>query len=565
MNEWINKLKAGLERNDRSSKQWNALFFPDYKAHAFFWAVLKNESAIDRFIQFLAEKRSGIDESYSSAFLIITLIFRSFFQINHEYVGPLISNPQNKELASNFKQLSIKMNISRSHLNVMKRFLAEIKDDFIRFMIHFEEDYIAIQQEEVPQYYRAISVQRQAELVPGADRILELVPWLRYFPWAIYEWAENYSPILMHKLFTWSRLQKLDGCKEIRNALHTEISHSNEGFIYQGQLLGFVNHLPERSTLYDFFKALDRFVVKDAIAYCAQQLIRHNNTEALMLTLDSTSLKALVDDPDLSEGTTARRTKKRTHKLQIICDGLGCPLGMNRCQGELNDQLGFQYAKRPFLKLKEMAQAEGRRIKWIVIDAGFASLENLNWIRDKMEAKPIPWPKNNRSPEMQQLVSRLEDLRQVFRQIKQEGGDFSPAGLLKDRRYCQQIQAIETYCRQLLTSELPYCQAIAEYLLEIGIHQWYTIYRRRATIEGTIGILKTAYSLLRRSKDQAVPVKGKKNVFKHAALVINAMQINALYRILMLHEHTGQLKPSLAFGLTTLSLDSGSVSVVNGR
>jgi len=326
MKDWSEKLRVRLEAEDRGTKQWSEFFFPDYKAHAFFQAILQNEPAIDHFIQFLIEQRTAVKEPYSGAFLVIVMIFRSFFQINHEYVGKIIGNPQNEILYAQFKRLSNKINISCSHLNVIKRLFGEIKDEFIRFMIKFEEDYISIQQQEVPAYYRAASLQKQEELIPSADRILELVPWLRYFPWAIYEWEDNYSPILMHKLFTWSRLLKLDGCMEIRNALHTEISHSNTGFIYQGQLLGFVKNFPEKSKLYSFFKAMNQFILKDAIASGAQLLIRYNNTEALILTLDSTSIKAQLDDSDLSLGRTKRRTKKRTHKLHIIGDGLGCPL-----------------------------------------------------------------------------------------------------------------------------------------------------------------------------------------------------------------------------------------------
>jgi hypothetical protein len=563
MKEWSKKLKAGFETEGQGTKQWSEFFFPDYKAHAFFGAVLQNEPTIDHFVQFLTEKRTAVGEPYSGVFLVIVQIFRSFFQINHDYVGDIISNSQNEILYAQFKRLSTKTNISRSHLNVIKQLFGEIKDEFIRFMIKFEEDYITIQQQEVPAYYRAASLQKQEELIPGADRILELVPWLRYFPWAIYEWEDNYSPILMYKLFTWSRLLKLDGCTEIRNALHTEISHSNTGFIYQGQLLGFVKNFPEKSKLYTFFKALDQFILKDTIAYCARLLIRYNNTEALILTLDSTSIKAQLDDPDLSLGRTNRRTKKRTHKLHIIGDGLGCPLYLHRSQGELNDQIAFEFYKRPLLDLKSAAQAENREVKWVALDAGFASLDNLKWIREILGAKPIPWPKNNRSREMQHLVSLLEGLRKVFRQIKKDHGDSTPEGLLKDPSYRHQIGAIEDYCKQILHSKSAYCQAVGEYLLEVGIHEWFTVYRRRATIEGTFGILKTSYSLLRRSKDQAVPVKGKKNVFIHSALVVNAMQLNALYRILMLQENIGQLKPSLAFGLTSLYLDMGGDSVLD--
>ncbi|MHA1271721.1 MAG: hypothetical protein ACTSPY_18175, partial [Candidatus Helarchaeota archaeon] len=57
----------------------------------------------------------------------------------------------------------------------------------------------------------------RSELVPGSEKILELVPWHTYFPDSIFEWSDYYSPILMYKVFVWSRLEKIDGCLRIRN------------------------------------------------------------------------------------------------------------------------------------------------------------------------------------------------------------------------------------------------------------------------------------------------------------------------------------------------------------
>ncbi|MHA1253218.1 MAG: hypothetical protein ACTSRP_24775 [Candidatus Helarchaeota archaeon] len=56
-----------------------------------------------------------------------------------------------------------------------------------------------------------MKVQIGSELVPGHEKILELMPWRFYFKDQIFEWDGYYSPILMYKVLVWSRLRKVDG------------------------------------------------------------------------------------------------------------------------------------------------------------------------------------------------------------------------------------------------------------------------------------------------------------------------------------------------------------------
>ncbi|MHA1268916.1 MAG: hypothetical protein ACTSPY_03945, partial [Candidatus Helarchaeota archaeon] len=122
--------------------------------------------------------------------------------------------------------------------------------------------------------------------------------------------------------------------------------------------------------------------------------------------------------------------------------------------------------------------------------------------------------------------------------------DTSPAKMVKDKVYCNIIRAIESICTELKKSGSEYARLIAGLLLEIGVHKWFTIYRRRTTVEGTFGIMKSSYNLLKRTTSQSLPITGEENIKKHVSLVIIAMQINAIYRYLMLQKETGILKPS---------------------
>ena len=221
----------------------------------------------------------------------------------------------------------------------------------------------------------------------------------------------------------------------------------------------------------------------------------------------------------------------------------------------MNDMKGFELYKENLIRLKEIAEEEGISIIGVVIDAGFASKKIVSWIKEELGVTPVPWPRNPRSGELKWLIHWLNNLRKRLKRMIKLKRDTSPNKLLKDKVYCNIIRAIETICNELKNSEYEYTRFIAELLLEIGVHKWFSIYRRRATIEGTFGIWKSSYYLLKRTPEQSLPVVGSENIKKHVALVVIAMQINALYRYLMVQSDTGILKPSLAFTIKEVEVD----------
>ena len=537
------------------NKIYDKYYIPDFKIFAFFEALEQNVLKLEKFTNYLSKERNGVNGHYSDEFLVVALIFRSFFQISTGNIGKVISADENPDLLKIFKSLSIKTEVSCDHLNRIKRLFLPIKDEFERFILDLEEKYILILQRSMPDYYRSFRVKSGSELIPGAEKILDLVPWHKYFPDSIFEWDEYYSPLLMYKTLVWSRLKKIDGCIQIRNALHEEIELTDGHFRRFGQNLGFMDTIPEKSKLYDFFKNLENSVIDKTIETHARILIKRNTAEPLILTADSTSAKGQNDDPGFSDDVQEKSNRKKTHKIHAVCDGIGIPLLIHRTQGEMNDMIGFNLYKSELLKLKTIADEEHRKVIGLALDAGFASTENITWIKQNLKIEPVVWPRNQHGGELEMLLHWLENLRKRFRRLKKLKRNTSPDALLKDKVYCNIIKAIEWICTELQASEYDYAKFIANYLLKIGIHKWFTMYRRRSTIEGTFGIMKSSYHLLKRTPSQSLPVTGAENVEKHTALVIIAMQINALYRYLMLQKDSGILKPTLAFTLKELEVD----------
>ena len=555
MTEKFKNLFKKIEDLENKNKIYDKFYIPEFKIFAFFKAIQQNIAELEKFKNYLSKGRDGVNGHYSDEFLVVALIFRSFFQISTVNVGKVISADENQSLSKAFKLLSTKTDVSCDHLNKIKRLFLPIKNEFERFILDLEEKYISILQRSMPDYYRSVRVKSGGELVPSAEKILDLVPWHKYFPDSIFEWDEYYSPILMYKTLVWSRLKKIDGCIQIRNALREEIESKNGHFRRFGQNLGFIDSIPEKSKLYDFFKNLKNSVLDKTIETHARILIRRNTAEPLILTADSSSAKGQNDDPGFSDDVQENSNRKKTHKIHAVCDGIGIPLLIHRTQGEMNDMIGFNLYKPELLRLKEIADEENRKVIALALDAGFASTENITWIKQNLKVEPIVWPRNPRGGELKMLLHWLENLRKRFRRLKKLKRNTSPDALLKDKVYCNIIKAIEWICTELQASEYDYAKFIANYLLEIGIHKWFTLYRRRSTIEGTFGIMKSSYHLLKRTPSQSLPVTGAENVEKHAALVIIAMQINALYRYLMLQKDSGILKPTLAFTLKELEVD----------
>lgn len=544
----IIKMKQG-------KKVFDKYYIPEYKIIAFFKAIEKNKDIVEPLVQFLAEARSEIDNLYTSEFLVILLIFRSFFQISTKYLGDVISAPENPILKQFFKSLTIKIQVSCDHLNTTKRLLLPIKEEFINTILKIEEDYSIIQQDSLPGYYREMRTRIRSELIPGAEKILELVPWHTYFQDSIFEWDDYYSPILMYKVFIWSRLEKIDGCIRMRNKIHGEIEYSSGHFHKMGQNIGFIKNIPGKTKLYTFFDQLQGNITYQTIENQARLLMKRNDAAHLILTIDSSTMKAQENDPGLSLDVKENSNRKKTHKIHAVCDGIGIPLQIHRTQGETNDMKGFDTYKPELIRLKKIADEENIPIIGVVIDAGYASTEILNWIEQELKVTPFPWPRNPRGGELQWLIHWLENLRKRLRRLTKLKRDTSPGEMLKDKVYCDIIEAIKTICNDLKSSKSDYARLISRIFLEIGIHDWFTIYRRRATIEGTFGIMKSSYHLLRRTPSQSLPIKGKENVNRHVSLVIIAMQINSLYRYLMLQKDTGILRPSLAFTLKELEID----------
>ena len=539
----------------QQKKVFEAFYFPNYKITAFFEALSRHEAQLDQFGQLLKIARNGIDGHYSEDFLVVALTFHVFFQISAKNVGKVIAAPENPTLSRAFRHLSAKLEISCTHLNRIKKILEPHKTAFSQFILQLEQDYVAIQQQRLPDYYRAKQLELGSDLIPGADKILELVPWHQYFPESIFDGNDYYSPMLLYKTFVWSRLLKLDGCLQIRNALHEELDVTNQHYRKLGQHLGFIDTIPGKSTLYEFFYQLKEEILFQTIETHARFLIRRNTAEPLILTVDSSALRGKEHDPGFSPGTTERSTRKKTHKIHAVCDGVGIPLLIHRTQGELHDTQGFEQYKEGLQRLKKIAEEEGRSVLGLALDAGFASTEILTWIEQDLHITPFPWPKTHRGKAIQAFIHSLENLRKRFRELKQLKCDVSPDALLQDKDYKVRLQESQALCEKLLQSEAPYDRLIANFFLKIGIHEWFTVYRRRGTIEGTFGILKTCYALLKRTPNQPLPVIGKEHIQKHVGFVILAMQITALYRYLMLQKDTGLLKPSLAFSLKELELD----------
>jgi len=137
---------------ESSKKVFDKYYIPKYKIIVFLTALRRNKRLIENLVQFLENERSSIDNFYTEEFLIILLIFRSFFQINTNFLKKVITAPENQLLNRFFKALTPSINVSRDHLNKIKRLLIPIKEEFVNCILKLEEDYIKVQHESLSHY-----------------------------------------------------------------------------------------------------------------------------------------------------------------------------------------------------------------------------------------------------------------------------------------------------------------------------------------------------------------------------------------------------------------------------
>ncbi|MHA1253217.1 MAG: transposase [Candidatus Helarchaeota archaeon] len=81
--------------------------------------------------------------------------------------------------------------------------------------------------------------------------------------------------------------------------------------------------------------------------------MKRNDAVYIILTIDSSSLKARKKDSNISEDTKENSIRKKTHKIHAVCDRLGISLQIHRTQGEMNDLRGFELYKENLIRLKK--------------------------------------------------------------------------------------------------------------------------------------------------------------------------------------------------------------------
>ncbi|MHA1380504.1 MAG: hypothetical protein ACTSRG_19230 [Candidatus Helarchaeota archaeon] len=265
-----------------------------------------------------------------------------------------------------------------------------------------------------------------------------------------------------------------------------------------------------------------------------EELIRIGYADISMLLIDSSEIFGRRDDVDLPAINRDSATHKMTYRIQIICDPNQIPLIAFTRLGNEVDVTGFMSVMDGLLYIKEVAEGNGKKIEYILINAGYFSRENLNAISNSIGARPIFNINPRRDRHLKVLRNLLEKCSKKYYEKLHDTSLSIPEQIkLLTEAKRMIFDRIEAKCHDFLQTGFEINELVANKILSVGIENFTEIYARRNVIEGLIGVGKSTFLDLSNKKNKII-VLGQEKVSIKVLLILIGLQFRALaiYRIL---------------------------------
>lgn len=498
-------------------------------------AIIKN---YDDLLHLQERIRKSVEQPFrqkSVLFRLIVFSLSAIFELNFEQLGLLFIYDNNPELTRFLRKFVNIPSISEEELCKTKKWFESFWEEIEELMFQIKADYHFMYQSHTDSEFIARLKQAGKKSPYGITLLLKGINFARWCRSEVIPAKKAYPQTALLRILVYGammlRRRSLVGVIEM---LHERVFNTLEGYVDVGYALGFYFGIPSREALYKFVTALQEEFIAKIMLENTEELIRIGCADVGMLLVDSTELFGRRDDLDLPAVNRQRATHKMTYRIQIICDPNQIPLlAITRLGNEI-DLTGFKSVFEGLLYIKKVADRTGKRIEYILIDAGYADHENLTLIKEGIGATPI----FNVNP---RTNNDLKLLRKLF---KKYGRDYykklHDAALSIPEQEQVLIQAkkaifdpIERICWDLLQTKSELNKFIAREILSVGVENFLEIYARRNVIEGLIGVGKSAYLDLSNKKNKILVI-GQEKVSIKVLLILIGLQFRALtnYRVL---------------------------------
>jgi hypothetical protein len=517
-------------------------FLPTKRVIAFLRAVEAHLEAVN-VLSGRIETEVQIDfRRKSMDFRLLVFFLQAVFRANPSQIEVILNNPLNKELREFIAQCSPENTISQQEISDMQPIFAKYKSEIVQLAWDIKTTYHSFCATSSDETFLQLIQETRRKTVYNNVEKLECFDFTRFYPDQLIPEGSPYPDDVMLKLVLYGKQAMLSSTF----ALAQEISrpwdlpgYGLDFLIARG--LDFYVQYPGKDKIYEFMNGLTEPFLEEIMATHTDQLIREGIADPRQVLMDSTTLYARKDDPDIQQREVKRGSPGLCYKMQILCDLEQTPLLVIRRPGEENDAKGFQRCEPRLLRIKSTVEACGLHIDYFLADAGYFGPDIIDFIQAKLEATFVIDLNPKHSARFAAIKTLFEAYRTQSAAIRRK----KKFGKGERRRTTYQLYHIV----QALTSELERCeregtvweQEVARKILQLGVENYLLIYRRRATIEGLIGNLKEYHGLAGKTNSR-LKVKGGEKVGVHCLLIFIAVQLNALtrYRLMKHNIHVNQ-------------------------
>jgi len=472
---------------------------------------------------------------------LLLIFLRATFRLTTTQLECVLLNDKNKMLFDFLKLFSDHFYISHSEWSnrsfVLKKYDERIEKLAWKIKGRYHELYLEGYINTFLKLYKNSTHKPDLNI----SELLEGINFTKYFPEEILKWKNGYPTDLMCKTFVFMKLRMIPSISYLKLVINESAIVGNEILPVMGHSLGFYTRVPGIDKLYKAHRKFNVNILIEILEDNVDFLVKEGIINIETIIGDSTTCKTRKDDQDGVKYHNKDKEGKRVLKFQALVDPNCIPLTIIPCKGNENDKSGFNVLKEKLTMLKKIAEKYKLKIEYVKLDAGYCSLEILEFIEKEIEAIPIVDINPMNSEVLKEYKRVLEYFKQYLREIIKLGLKFPK---LAKMCYFRFLEDIEEALKKLEKDESKIPKLALNYLKifkNIGIEKFIMEYRGREVIEGLFGMMKGCYALLGRA-NRKLPLKGKNQVHKHGLFILIAMQYLAYFNYKILGKKINKLR-----------------------
>jgi len=539
-NNIIDKIDEILEK--KSSIEQNFFgYIPEQRINYWILAIRESLPEIQALALQLKTSLNGPNWRISMEIRLILIFFRATFRLTTTQLEIVLKNNDNSLLFQFLKLFSEHIYISHSEWSNRndKLTISDPKIELLAWKIKdryhelFLEGYIK-------DYLGICEKSHRCEDINIVE-MLEGINYTKYFPQELLTWKNGYPIDMMCKIFVFMKLRMIPSIPYLDLMINEKFLIKNNLVPVIGNALGFYTRIPALDKLYRAYRTFNVDNLEKILDSNVELLIKEGIINLDTLIGDSTTCRTRRDDPNGVKYHKKDKDSARVMKFQVLADSNCIPLALVPRTGNENDRRGFESLKQKLIKIKNSAETFGLKINIILLDAGYFSLEIIEFIEKEIGAIPVIDINPMNSKVLKLIKEKLEYFKCYFREIMKLGLKFPKLANMCYTRFLEDVANAQADLEKIKGIRPGLVGNYLRIFREVGFNNFITWYRQRPIIEGLFGMMKSCYSLLGRT-DRRLPIEGRDQAQIHGLFILIAMQYLAYFNYKVLNKKNHLLR-----------------------